>query len=173
MKKLSKIVALLLAGAMAMVMLTACTGGGNTGSNLKEDTTAEAEVLSKYSTGTVAVENDKALKAEAEKFLDEKLNASVGIGGYRFVFDSEVKGKNDKNQKYLTVLVAAKLTYKDTLLGAILDEISKKINTDTNVDINQNGNWTKIGVVVKTDVNTKQSYMAIAFQIKNPNYPKT
>ena len=29
MKKLSKIVALLLAGAMAMVMLTACTGGGN------------------------------------------------------------------------------------------------------------------------------------------------
>ena len=28
MKKLSKIVALLLAGAMAMVMLTACTGGG-------------------------------------------------------------------------------------------------------------------------------------------------
>ena len=38
MKKLSKIVALLLAGAMAMVMLTACTGGGNTGSNLKEDT---------------------------------------------------------------------------------------------------------------------------------------
>lgn len=37
MKKLSKIVALLLAGAMAMVMLTACSGGGNTGSNLKED----------------------------------------------------------------------------------------------------------------------------------------
>ena len=28
MKKLSKIVALLLAGAMAMVMLTACSGGG-------------------------------------------------------------------------------------------------------------------------------------------------
>ena len=37
MKKLSKIVALLLAGAMAMVMLTACSGGGNTGS-MKEDT---------------------------------------------------------------------------------------------------------------------------------------
>ena len=35
MKKLSKIVALLLAGAMAMVMLTACSGGG-TGSNLED-----------------------------------------------------------------------------------------------------------------------------------------
>lgn len=162
MKKLSKIVALLLAGAMAMVMLTACSGGGNTGSNLKEDTKTEAEVLSKYSTGTVAVENDQALKAEAEKFLNDKLNASVGIGGYKFVFDSEVKGK--------TVLVAAKLTYKDTMLGAFLDRLSQKVNTDTNVNISQNGNWTKIGVVVKTDINTKQSYMAIAFQIKDPNY---
>lgn len=162
MKNLKKFVALLLAGVMAMVMLTACTGGGNTGSNLKEDTKTEAEVLSKYSTGTVAVENDQALKAEAEKFLNDKLNASVGIGGYKFVFDSEVKGK--------TVLVAAKLTYKDTMLGAFLDWLSQKVNTDTNVNISQNGNWTKIGVVVKTDINTKQSYMAIAFQIKDPNY---
>lgn len=168
MKNLKKFVALLLAGVMAMVMLTACSGGGNTG-NMKEDKDAEAEILSKYSTGT----NDRALKAEAEKFLDEKLNASVGIGGYRFVFDSEVKGKNDKNQKYLTVLVAAKFTYKDTLLGAILDEISKKINTDANVDIKQNGTWTDIGVVVKTNPDTKQSYMAIAFKVKKPNCPQT
>ena len=168
MKNLKKFVALLLAGVMAMVMLTACSGGGNTG-NMKEDKDAEAEILSKYSTGT----NDRALKAEAEKFLDEKLNASFGIGGYRFVFDSEVKGKNDKNQKYLTVLVAAKFTYKDTLLGDILDEISKKINTDANVDIKQNGTWTDIGVVVKTNPDTKQSYMAIAFKVNNPNYPQT
>ena len=167
MKNLKKFVALLLAGVMAMVLLTAC--GGGAGSNLKEDTNAETKVLGKYSTGT----NDRALKAEAEKFLDEKLNASVDIGGYRFVFDSEVKGKNDKNQKYLTVLVAAKFTYKDTLLGAILDEISKKINTDANVDIKQNGTWTDIGVVVKTNPDTKQSYMAIAFKVNNPNYPQT
>ena len=171
MKKLSKIVALLLAGAMAMVMLTACTGGGNTGSNLKEDTTTEAEVLSKYSTSTVAAKNDKALKAEAENFLNEKLNVSGSIFGYKFVLGYDVKGKTE-NAEFLTVLVAANVTYKDTLLGAILDEISRKINTDTNVNINQDGNWTKIGVVVKTDVNTKQSYMAIAFQIKNPNYHK-
>lgn len=161
MKNLKKFVALLLAGVMAMVMLTACSGGG-AGSNLKEDTDAETKVLGKYSTGTVAVENDQALKAEAEKFLNDKLNASVGIGGYKFVFDSEVKGK--------TLLVAAKLTYKDTMLGAFLDWLSQKVNTDTNVNISQNGNWTKIGVVVKTDINTKQSYMAIAFQIKDPNY---
>lgn len=169
MKNLKKFVALLLAGVMAMVMLTACSGGGNTG-NMKEDTKTEDEVLSKYSTSTVAAKNDRALKAEAEKFLNDKLDVSGSIFGYKFVLGYDVKGRNDENQKYLTVLVAANVTYKDTLLGAILDEISRKINTDTNVNINQNSNWTKIGVVVKTDINTKQSYMAIAFQIKNPNY---
>ena len=167
MKNLKKFVALLLAGVMAMVLFTACSGGGNTGSNLKEDTTAEAEILSKYSTGTVAVENDKALKAKAEKFLDEKLNASASIFGYNFVFDSKVEGQN---QKDLTVLVAAKLTYKDTLLGDFLTNLSKRVNTDWNVDISQNGNWTDIGVVVKSD--SKHSYMAVAFKVKNPNYHK-
>lgn len=169
MKNLKKFVALLLAGVMAMVMLTACTGGN--GSNLKEDTKTEAEVLSKYSTSTVAAKNDRTMKAEAEKFLNEKLNVSGSIFGYKFVLGYDVKGKTE-NAEFLTVLVAANVTYKDTLLGAILDEISRKINTDTNVNINQDGNWTKIGVVVKTDVNTKQSYMAIAFKVKNPKYHK-
>ena len=168
MKNLKKFVALLLAGVMAMVLFTACTGGGNTG-NMKEDTTTEAEVLSKYSTSTVTAKNDKALKAEAEKFLNEKLDVSGSIFGYKYVLGYRAEGKTE-NAEFLTVLVAANVTYKDTLLGAILDEISRKINTDTNVNINQDGNWTKIGVVVKTDINTKQSYMAIAFKIKNPNY---
>lgn len=164
MKKLSKIVALLLAGAMVMLMFTACSGGGNN-SNLKEDTDAEAKVLGKYSTSTASVNNNKALKAEAEKFLDEKVNASVGIGGYKFILDGDVKGKKDE---YLTVIVAANFSYNDTILGIILNEISQKVNTDTNVNLNQSGAWTDIGVVVKGD--SKHSYMAIAFKIKNPKY---
>lgn len=131
----------------------------------------EAEVLSKYSTSTASVDNNKELKAKAEKFLNEKLDVSGSIFGYKYVLGYRAEGKTE-NAEFLTVLVAANVTYKDTLLGVILDEISRKINTDTNVNINQDGNWTKIGVVVKTDINTKQSYMAIAFQIKNPNYHK-
>ena len=165
MKNLKKFVALLLAGVMAMVMLTACSGGG-TGSNLKEDTTAETKVLGKYSTSAASVDNNKALKAEAEKFLDEKINASGSIFGYKFVLGGEVKGKD---KEYLTVLVATNFSYEDTILGLILNEISKKVNTDANVNINQNGAWTDIGVVVKSDPKTKQSYMAIAFKVKNPN----
>lgn len=166
MKKLSKIVALLLAGAMAMVMLTACSGGGNT-SNMKEDTTAESTVLSKYS--TASVDNNKELKDKAEKFLDEKLKASGSILGYKFVLGYKVEGKTE-NAEFLTVLVAANFSYEDTMLGAILTQISQKIKTDTNVDINQKGTWTDIGVVVKGD--SKQSYMAVAFKVKNPNYVK-
>lgn len=166
MKKLSKIVALLLAGAMAMVMLTACSGGGNT-SNMKEDTTAESTVLSKYS--TASVDNNKELKDKAEKFLDEKLKASGSILGYKFVLGYKVEGKTE-NAEFLTVLVAANFSYEDTMLGAILTQISQKIKTDTNVNINQKGTWTDIGVVVKGD--SKQSYMAVAFKVKNPNYVK-
>ncbi len=68
MKNLKKFVALLLAGVMAMVMLTACSGGG-AGSNLKEDTDAETKVLGKYSTSTTSVDNNKVLKDKAEKIL--------------------------------------------------------------------------------------------------------
>lgn len=164
MKNLKKFVALLLAGVMAMVMLTACSGGGN-GSNLKEDKDAEDKVLSKYSTGTASVANNKELKAKAEKFLDEKINASLGIGGYKIVLDGKVEGQTEK---YLTVLIATNFSYEDTILGAILTQISQKIKTDTNVNINQNGTWTDIGVVVKGD--SKHSYMAVAFKVKNPNY---
>ena len=161
MKKLSKIVALLLAGTLTMLLFTACGGGGG---GLKEDKDAEAKVLSRYSTSTV---NNKELKDEAERFLDEKINASVSIGGYKIVLESEVK---NKDKEYLTVLVATNFSYENTMLEHILNEISKKVSTDTNVNINQNGALTDIGVVVKGD--SKHSYMAIAFKIKNPNYPK-
>lgn len=166
MKNLKKFVALLLAGVMAMVMLTACSGGGNTG-NMKEDTTAESTVLSKYS--TASVDNNKELKDKAEKFLDEKLKASGSILGYKFVLGYKVEGKTE-NAEFLTVLVAANFSYEDTMLGAILTQISQKIKTDTNVNINQKGTWTDIGVVVKGD--SKQSYMAVAFKVKNPKYHK-
>lgn len=167
MKNLKKFVALLLAGVMAMVMLTACSGGPS--SNLKEDTDAEAKVLSKYSTSTASVDNNKALKAEAEKFLHDELKAHASILGYKFGFVYDIDGKKE-NAEFLTVLVAANFDYEGTLLDVILTKISQKINTDTNVDISQSGPWTDIGVVVKGD--SKHSYMAIAFKIKNPNYGK-
>lgn len=44
MKKLSKIVALLLAGALTMLLFTACSGGGG-GSSMSENKDAETKVM--------------------------------------------------------------------------------------------------------------------------------
>ena len=162
MKKLSKIIALLLAGAMAMLMFTACSGGGG-GS---EDKEAEEKVMSQIrgkSTSTASLQNDKDLQKVAAAHLDEDLKGGISIFGHKLVGNVHVEGKD---KEYLTITVTANYTYTDTLLSAILTEISKKVSTDANVDIQQSGSWSKVGVVVKTS-NTK-SYVGIAFQIKNP-----
>lgn len=165
MKKLSKIVALLLAGAMAMLMFTACSGGGG-----GEDKEAEEKVMSQIrgkSTSTASLQNDKDLQKVAAAHLDEDLKGGISIFGHKLVGNVHVEGKD---KEYLTITVTANYTYTDTLLSAILTEISKKVSTDANVDIQQSGSWSKVGVVVKTS-NTK-SYVGIAFQIKNPNPQK-
>ena len=164
MRKLSKIVALLLAGAMAMLMFTACSGGG--GAN--ENSEAEEKVMSQIrSKSSAALQNDRDLQRIAAAHLEEDLKGGLSIFGYKLIGNVHIEGKD---KEYLTITVTANYTYSDTLLSAILTEISKKVSTDANVDLQQSGNWTKVGVIVKTS-NTK-SYMGIAFQIRNPNYNK-
>ena len=163
MKNLKKFVALLLAGVMAMVMLTAC--GGGVGS---EDKDAEEKVMGQIrgkSTSTASLQNDSDLKKVAAAHLNEDLKGGISIFGHKVIGDVHVEGKD---KEYLTITVTANYTYSDTILSAILTEISKKVSTDANVDIQQSGSWSKVGVVVQTS-NTK-SYVGIAFQIKNPNY---
>ena len=163
MKKLSKIVALLLAGAMAMVMLTAC--GGGVGS---EDKEAEEKVMGQIrGKSTASLRNDSDLKKVAAAHLDEDLKGGISIFGHKLIGKVHIEGKD---KEYLTITVTANYTYSDTMLSAILTEISKKVSTDANVDIQQSGSWSKVGVVVKTS-NTK-SYVGIAFQIRNPNPQK-
>ena len=164
MKKLSKIVALLLAGAMAMLMFTACSGGGGS----SEDKEAEEKVMSQIrGKSTTAMQNDKDLQKVAAAHLDEDLKGGISIFGHELIGKVHVEGKD---KEYLTITVTANYTYTDTMLSAILTQISKKVSTDANVDIQQSGSWSKVGVVVQTS-NTK-SYVGIAFQIRNPNPKK-
>ena len=156
MKNLKKFVALLLAGVMAMVLLSACSGGGNTG-NMKEDKDAEAEILSKYSTSTVNVKNDKDLRAVAEGHLDTKFKVLGYAGAFRAYTD---KVGND-----LVITIIARYDYKDTLLNEVLDRISNYVDTDHNVSVQQKGDWTNIGVVAKG--NNQQSYIGVSIRIKN------
>lgn len=157
MKKLSKIVALLLAGALTMLLFTACGGGGGS-------PTEEQKVLAQISREKgVQVTNDAELRAVAEGHLNEDrkdLDANFKIAGYltAFNFHSEKVG-NDR-----VITITARYDYKDTLLNAVLKKISEHVDTNNGVTVNQNGDWSNIGVVVKG--NNEQSYIGISIRIK-------
>lgn len=172
MKNLKKFVALLLAGVMAMVMLTACGGGGTVTDDEKQELAYKRISGSKQVNQASVTENDKELQRIAEGHLQEDLNGSVDFLGAKWVAGFHVDGKKDK---YLTITATSsyKAGYLITMLvDHLQDWVGKEELPDTNVNLNAKGSWTKLGVVVRTDPKTKQSYMAIAFQIANPNYGK-
>lgn len=169
MKNLKKFVALLLAGVMAMVMLTACGGGTDTDEK-KQALAYKVVSHSKQVNSASVTENDKELQRIAEGHLQDDLNASVDFLGAKWVAGFHADGKKDK---YLTITATS--SYKAgyliaTLVDHLQDWVGSEELPNTNVNLNAKGSWTKLGVVVKTDPKTKQSYMAIAFQIENPDH---
>lgn len=156
MKKLSKIVALLLAGALTMLLFTACSGGGGGGGGQTEEQKVLAQISKEKS---VQVTNDAELRAVAERRLDETLRYKVfGYAGmYNFYQD---RVGND-----LAVTITARNSYQNTFLSTALTHISQYIKTDVNGNVSQDGIWSKIGVVVKSD--NEQSYIGITIRIKN------
>lgn len=172
MKKLSKIVALLLAGAMAMVMLTACSGGG--GAPEAPGNPKEQEMMKNItssSQGKGIKENDPGLYQTALTDLNTDLKAQSKNAGI-FVGDIRVRGI-DPAQEYVTITVTA--DYKvGQFLTNLLDFISTKIGIKypgANVDFKTNSSWSKAAVVVRS--NEYGTYVAVAIQVKNLNYPKT
>lgn len=168
MKKLSKIVALLLAGALTMLLFTACGGGGG-GSFGHRDQDKEDEAFGKFTKEAQAssvTENDKSLQAVADGYLQKDLNSSVEFFGAKLVGKVHVDGKD---QEYLTITMTARYDYGfivTKILGEIQEAVGKEL-PGTNVNVKGNGSWTKLGVVVRTD--GTHSYIAVAFNIKNPN----
>lgn len=166
MKNLKKFVALLLAGVMAMVMLTAC-GGGTDETKAKENKMIES--LKKQGVMT-ASENDNTLRKKTMEILNQDIaDAKLSILGAMFMANVHVDGKTDE---YLTITATTRYEYGDIVRG-LLDAITKEVGKElpgANVDVKANGAWTHVCVVVQTDGN--KTYLAIAFQIKNPNYGK-
>lgn len=157
MKKLKKFAALLLVGVMALALLTACGGGGGP--------TEEQKVLAQISQEKgVQATNDAKLREVAERNLNEDLNAQFNILGHAGAF----KFHTDTLEGDLVITITARYDYKDTLLSYVLDKISHHVDTDVDTDHNasveQDGNWSNIGVVVKS--NNEQSYIGISIRIK-------
>lgn len=167
MKKLSKIVALLLAGALTMLLFTACGGGG--GGFGHRDKDEEDRAFGKFKDMAQAsnvTENDKSLQAVADGHLQKDLNSSVEIFGAKLVGEVHVDGQD---QEYLTITVTGRYEY-GFVVSRILTEIQEEINKkwpETKVNVSGRGSWTKLGVVVRSD--GTHSYIAVAFQIDNPN----
>ena len=171
MKKLSKIVALLLAGAMAMVMLTACTGGNgpNTPGNSEEQKMMEK--ITSSSQGKGIKENDPGLYQTALSDLNADFKTQSEKGG-KFKGDLRVRG-TDPAQEYVTITVTADYRVGE-FLTYLLNFISANIGIKypgANVDFKSSSSWAKAAVVVRS--NEYGTYVAVAIQVKNLNYPKT
>lgn len=170
MKNLKKFVALLLAGVMAMVMLTACGGG------TAADTEKENELRGKLGAKTEAaslrdsdgkVKNDSKLYKETAELLDARIKAETSAFGILAV-DFDVKGI-EKPEEYVTVTLSA--DYKTAgLVAGFVNLITDKLGKidASNNSVKLDTEWAKAAVVVRT--NEKGSYAAIAIQVKNIAY---
>ena len=173
MKNLKKFVALLLAGVMAMVMLTAC-GADTTTTTQKEEIIRRRLGQRTEAAGLCdkdgMVENDSDLYAETAKLLDKRIQTEVNsnLFGYLKV-KFNTKGI-EKPEEYVTVTLSASYEtagYVAKLITRITDEIGKIEATNSNVKFN--GTWAKVAVVVRTN-EKGDSYAAIAIKMKNIAY---
>lgn len=151
-----------------MLLFTACSGGGGSSFGHR-DKDEEDRAFGKFkgmAQASNVTENDKSLQAVADGHLQKDLNSSVEIFGAKLVGEVHVDGED---QEYLTITMTGRYEY-GFVVSRILTEIQEEINKKwpgTNVDVKGNGSWTKLGVVVRSD--GTHSYIAVAFQIDNPN----
>lgn len=159
MTKLRKLTALLLAGALTLLLLTACSGGGSSGPEAQ----AEAEVMSairsnsstknlEYDVGMCNIAKDKLAKTN----LDTELKGS--IGGYGVYH----KVKIDRKKSTLTLI--AQYDYQNTKLDDLIGCITEG-NKSSNLNFNHSSKWTKVGVAAK--IHNGKTYIAITLQVNN------
>lgn len=147
MKHLKKLAALLLVGVLALSLLTACGGGGGSTS---ADAQAEAAVMA-------AINDNRSDKlqnsSELRKIANQDLDVTIRSGNLSSSFT--VKSHTDlKNGKFGGTFIA-KCDYKNT-------DLAKLIKTDTNINSYNMNKWSEVGVVVRTDKDNGQTYIAIS-----------
>ena len=165
MTKLRKLTALLLAGALTLLLLTACSGGGSSGPEAQAE--AEAKVMEAINKGravngrAVALANDPDMQKVANTYLDAlELELNGAALGYKF--SNKADAKWDADNQNATLTLVAKYDYNDTTLQKIIDQIS---GSDQNKALNfaLNGNYTKAGVVAR--IIHGQTYVAISLRV--------
>lgn len=158
MTKLSKLTALLLAGVLTLLLLTACSGGGSSGPVAQ----AEADVMGAINNDrTVALANDDGMRTVANDRLDAlELELKGDALGYKSF--NKVVAKWDADNQNATLTLVAKYDYNDTTLQKIIDQIKGNDQNEA-LDFALKGNYTKAGVVARTI--RGQTYVAISLRV--------
>ena len=139
MKNLKKFVALLLAGVMAMVMLTACSG--ETSQNKKAEDEYMAKVNAKRSSSQ-QLNNDAELQQKARTQMYKAVDQKTGTIKSKYKFDTD---RTSKPGKVIYTFIAES-NYKDSWLDQFMKENSIDL---PDVNINTAEWWTRVGVVVE------------------------
>ena len=152
MKKLSKIVALLLACTMAMLMFTACSG--ETSQNKKAEDEYMAKVNANRSSSQ-QLNNNAELQQKAHKQMHAAVDPKTGTIKSKYKFDMDSKSKPG----YVIYTFVAESNYKDSWLDQFMEENSIAF---PNVNIDAAKWWTRVGVVVE---NIKgRTYIAVVVE---------
>lgn len=154
MKHLKKLAALLLVGVLALSLLTACGGGGGSTS---ADTQAETAVMAAINQNPNRSGKDKLQNSsELRKIANQDLNVAIKEGNLSPSFT--VKSHTDLKNGSVVFTFIAKCDYKNT-------DLAKLIKTDTNIKSHYMDKWSEVGVVVRTDKDNGQTYIAISVAI--------
>ena len=157
MTKLRKLTALLLAGALTLLFLTACSGGGGSSG---PEAQAEAEGMRAINKGrTVALAN--GMRTVANAHLND-LEAKLKFDAFGYTVFNKVDAKWDADNQNATLTLVAKYDYNDTTLQKIIDQIKGNDQNEA-LDFALNGNYTKAGVVARTI--RGQTYVAISLRV--------
>ena len=150
MKHLKKLAALLLVGVLALSLLTACGGSGST----SQDAQAEAAVMAAINENrSVKLQNSSELRETAKRDLDAAIKLGNLSSSFRYVDHTDLK-----NGKFGGTFIA-KCDYKNT-------DLAKLIKTDTNINRKYMDKWSDVGVVVRTNKDNGQTYIAISAVFK-------
>ena len=151
MKHLKKLAALLLVGVLALSLLTACGGGGSTSADAQAETAVMAAINQNRPVNSAKLQNSSELRKIANQDLDAAISGKWGQLSSSFTFKSHT---DLKNGKFGSTFIA-KCDYKNT-------DLAKLIKTDTNINSYNMNKWSEVGVVVRTDKDNGQTYIAIS-----------
>ena len=124
MTKLRKLTALLLAGALTLLLLTACSGGGSSGPEAQ----AEAKVMRAINNGrAVALANDDGMRTVANARLDAlELELKGDALGYQFFNKVDAKWDNDNKNATLTLVANTTTTIPRCRRSSIKSKVAIK-----------------------------------------------